>query len=416
MRHVIVGAGPAGVVAAETLRQKDAQAEILLLGGEPEPAYSRMAIPYYLANRIEESGTYLRHDPDHFHSLGITLRQTRVESVDPDAHRLKLEGGETLGYDRLLLATGSRPVRPPVEGLQQPGIHHCWTLEDARAISQLAQPGSSVTLMGAGFIGCIIMEALIERGVKLTVVEMGDRMVQRMMDQAAGNLIKQWCLAKGVQIHTSTRVKSVRPDTSGQTRYQLQCEPAAEIGADLIVVATGVTPNIEFLEGSGIETRNGINVDQHQQSSAADVYAAGDVCEGLDWSTGQPAVNAIQPAAVETGRIAALNMAGYPTPYAGSLAMNVLDTLGLISTSYGLWMGTGQSESCSQLDAGCYRYMQLQFEQDRLIGAIALGMTEHVGVLRGLIQSRIRLGVWKQRLMDDPSRIMEAYLAATHPA
>jgi len=413
MRHVIIGAGPAGVTAAENLRQLDAEAEIILLGVESEPIYSRMAIPYYLANKIDETGTYLRSNPTHLSNLNIQHRRIRVSSVDADTQHLQLSDGDTLSYDRLLVATGSHAVKPPVEGLEQKGILHCWTLEDARTISQLAQPGAQVTLMGAGFIGCIVMEALIGRGVDLTVVEMGDRMVPRMMDQAAGNLIKQWCIAKGVKIHTSTRITAVTAGDAASATYKLQCEPAADIVADLIVVATGVKPNIDFLETSGIATADGVLVDVYQQSSIPNIYAAGDVCEGFDWNSGQPVVNAIQPAAVETGRNAALNMAGFPTPYAGSLAMNVLDTLGLISTSYGLWMGTEHSESASQLDADNYRYINLQFEQDRLIGAITLGMTNHVGVLRGLIQSRTRLGVWKQRLLDDPSQLMQAYVATT---
>lgn len=416
MRHVIIGAGPAGVVAAETLRQHDTEAEILLLRDEPEPAYSRMAIPYLLANKIEEHGTYLRHDSEHFNALNIQQKLARVESIDSESHGLQLQGGKTLSYDRLLLATGSQPVRPPVEGLDQPGIHHCWTLEDARAISDLAQPGSYVTLMGAGFIGCIIMEALMARGVNLTVIEMGNRMVPRMMDQTAGDLIKQWCVGKGVRIYTSTRVRSVKPDSSGKARYQLQCDPDVQIAANLIIVATGIKPNIAFLAGSGIETAGGVLVDRFQCSSVPDIYAAGDVCEGLDWSSRQRAINAIQPAAVETARIAALNMAGRTAPHAGSLAMNVLDTIGLISTSFGLWMGSKQSESSSLVDESSYRYIKLQFEQDHLIGAITLGMTEHVGVLRGLIQAHTDLGVWKQRLMENPSRIMEAYLATSHPS
>jgi NAD(P)H-nitrite reductase large subunit len=124
-------------------------------------------------------------------------------------------------------------------------------------------------------------------------------------------------------------------------------------------------------------------------------------------------VHAIQPVAVETGRLAALNMGGRETVYKGSLAMNVLDSIGLISTSYGQWQGTEGGDQAQLLDAASYRYISLQFDEDRLIGAITLGLTEHVGVLRGLIQSRVKLGTWKQRLIRDPTRIMEAYLANT---
>ena len=410
MRYIVIGAGPAGVTAAETLRAQDREGEILLIGGEPEPAYSRMAIPYLMANRIEESGTYLRQTPFHFEGLGIQQLHGEVTSVDAAANVVDLADGSRLPYDRLLLATGSEPIRPPIEGLDQPGIHHCWTLEDARNIIALANPGSKVVLMGAGFIGCIIMEALVERGVDLTVVEMGDRMVPRMMDQVAGGLIKRWCIERGVRVHTSTRVTAVGRSGPG---LQLQLEPANTLEADLIVVATGVRPAVRFLSGSGIEVDTGVLVNEFLQSSVPNVYAAGDACEGFDWSSGKRMVNAIQPVAVETGRVAALNMAGVETAYPGGLAMNVLDTLGLISTSYGQWMGVEGGEESHLLDEARYRYIKLQFAEDRLVGAIALGVTEHVGVLRGLIQSRVRLGGWKQRLLSDPSRLMEAYLATT---
>ncbi len=415
MRYLIVGAGPAGVVAAETLRGQDPAGEITLIGGEPEPAYSRMAIPYLLSGNIEESGTYLRHTPDHFERQNIQHIQDRVTAIDTVQRQVQLLGGATLGYDRMLLACGSVPVAPPIDGIDQPGIHHCWTLEDARNIIRYAEPGSRVVLMGAGFIGCIIMEALVKRGVRLSIVEMGDRMVPRMMDQTAGNLIKRWCIEQGVDVRTSTGVEAITSDPEGDARFILQCGTAGNIPADLVVVATGVRPGIDFLAGSGIETSQGVVVDDRQRTSVPEIYAAGDVCEGIDWSSGERAVHAIQPVAAETARVAALNMAGGDVMHRGSLGMNVLDTLGLISASYGQWMGVPGGDSAEQLDEAGYRYIKLQFDDDRLVGAITLGRTQHIGVLRGLIQSRIRLGEWKRRLMQDPNRIMEAYLACTQP-
>ncbi len=414
MRYVVIGAGPAGVTAAETLRMQDPQGEVVLIGGEPEPAYSRMAIPYYLSNKIEEQGTYLRQDTEHLKKLGIQQLQQRVIGLDTEAKKLLMDGADPISFDRLLLATGSNPLKPPISGLDQPGVHHCWTLEDARNIVKYAEPGSSVVLLGAGFIGCIIMEALVERGVKLTVVEMGDRMVPRMMDQASGNLIKQWCIAKGVTVHTSTRVLGIEANSNGKARFTLNCDPVDPVDADLVVVAAGVKPATGFLEQSGLKLEQGVVVNEYLESSASGIYAAGDVCEGVDWGTGKHAVHAIQPVAAETGRIAALNMTGKVTPYPGSMAMNVLDTLGLISVSYGQWMGVPGGDEVHSIDEPEFRYIKLQFEEDRLVGAITLGMTEHVGVLRGLIQSRIKLGQWKTLLMQDPTRIMEAYLGATH--
>ena len=188
LHHVILGAGPAGVIAAETLRRQSPNDRITLVGDEHEPPYSRMAIPYLLIGNIDERGTYLRKSDDHFNRLCIEEVRARAQSVDAKKREVHLDNGQTLAFDRLLIATGSRPVRPPIPGIDSPQVHPCWTLEDARAIQRLAQPGARVLQMGAGFIGCIIMEALANRGVELSVVEMGDRMVPRMMNDPAGNM------------------------------------------------------------------------------------------------------------------------------------------------------------------------------------------------------------------------------------
>lgn len=409
MTYVIVGAGPSGVAAAETLRKADPAGEIILIGGEPEPPYSRMAIPYVLTGLIAESGTYLRKQEGHYDENRIAYRQAAVEGIDTAAKTLKLAGGGTQSYDKLLIATGASPIKPPVEGLDLPGVHHCWTLEDARSIIELAGEGAEVVLMGAGFIGCIILESLVERGVKLTVVEAEDRMVPRMMNETAGNLIKDWCATKGVKVLTSTRV--ARLAQAGK-RLNVSMDSGAEQAADLVVVAAGVRPNVGFLEGSGVKLEDGIVVDAHMRTSVADIYAAGDCAKGPDFSGGW-AVHAIQPTAVEHGRIAALNMAGSDAPFGGSLSMNVLDTAGLISASFGRWDGVAGGEHAESVDKDNFRYMRLEFEGERIVGALSLGHTDHIGVLRGLIQTEVLLGPWKDKLMKDPNRVVEAYIDRT---
>ncbi|MFQ5785049.1 MAG: NAD(P)/FAD-dependent oxidoreductase [Alphaproteobacteria bacterium] len=410
MDHVILGTGPAGVIAAETLRKTDPEAGITLVGDEPEPPYSRMAIPYLLAEHIGESGTHLRHGDGHFDGLGIALRRGRAAAIDSQGKTVRLEDGGEIAYERLLIATGAHPVRPPVSGVDLGGVESCWTLEDARKVAAKAQQGSRVVLMGAGFIGCIVLEALAARKVKLTVVEMEDRMLPRMMDATGGEMIKRWCEAKGVGVLTSTRVNGIEPGNGGLV---LALDGGDSLDADLVVCATGVAPNIDFLEGSDIETDAGILVDEHLETSAPGVYAAGDVAQGPDFSTGERQVHAIQPTASEHGRIAALNMAGRKTRYRGSLAMNVLNTLGLISSSFGLWDGVEGGDVAEAVDKDGFKYLRLCFDGDVVVGALALGLTQHVGVIRGLVQTRVPLGPWKEALMKDPHRVMDAYLERT---
>jgi len=410
MQHIIIGAGPAGVVAAEVLRKSDPDADIAIIGDEPEPPYSRMAIPYYLMDNIGEPGSYLRDPDKHYSALNIEVVQQRVEKVDTAAKSITLADGSSRGYDKLLLATGSRPISPPIPGLDLPQVHSCWTLEDARNIIKLAQPGSSVVLIGAGFIGCIILEALVKRGVKLAVVETGNRMVPRMLNDKAGSLLEQWCKNQGIDVHTSCSVESV---TASGDDVEVALSDGNKLPAVLVITATGVKSNIEMLEGTDIDTDQGVLVNKHMQTSNADVYAAGDVAQGVDFSTGNQEVQAIQPTAVDHGRIAALNMVGTVDEHQGTLNMNVLDTVGLISCSFGLWMGVDNGDQAELFNPDEFQYINLQFDGEHLVGASTVGKTQHIGVLRGLIESRIELGEWKARLMKDPTAIMEAYMACT---
>lgn len=413
LRHVIIGNGPAGVIAAETLRAQRPDDDIVLLGDEPEPPYSRMAIPYLLEGEIAEPGTHLRKGADHFAGLRITLRHAAAQRVDPQAHSVTLSDGATLGYDRLLLATGSTPASPPIPGIDLPGVLTCWTLADARKIAAAVQSGTRVLQLGAGFIGCIIMESITSRGATLTVVEMGDRVVPRMMPPGASALIRRWCEGQGVRILTGAKATRITRDAGG---LHVHLEGGATLDVDVVISATGVRPKIACLDGSGIVTQTGILVDEQMRTSAPDVYAAGDCVEAVEFATGTRFVNAIQLNAADQARIAALNMAGRSTRSQGAMALNVLDTFGLISTSFGQWQGVAGGEHVELSDPQGFKYLRLEFDGDVLVGATTLGLTEHVGVIRGLIQSRTKLGAWKARLLADPTQVMAAYLACAQAA
>ena len=452
MKHVILGAGPAGVIAAETIRKHAPYDTIVLIGDEPEPPYSRMAIPYLLIGKVGEQGTHLRHDSAHFASLAIQVRRARCTAVDGVRRSLSLNDGSTLLFDTLLIATGSRPVSPPIPGIDSPDVHPCWTLADARAIQAKTHKGTRVLQMGAGFIGCIIMESLAARGVELTVVEMGDRMVPRMMGPTAGGMIKDWCEKKGVRVFTGARVESIASATAGGSEPAASAgtgggllgkivnlftgggaEPAPAHGAeasrgglrvklstgqtleaDLIISATGVKPQMEFLQGSGVKCLLGVLTDEHMQTSVPGIYAAGDCAEAFDKVSGKTIVSAIQPNAADQAYVAAMNMAGKAASLKGVTQINVLDTLGLVSTSFGEWQGVPGGEHAELTDRsgqGGGRHLSLQFKGDVLVGCNSIGWNDHVGVMRGLVEGQIHLGAWKGALLKDPTQLMAAYLA-----
>ncbi|MDB5823408.1 MAG: pyridine nucleotide-disulfide oxidoreductase family protein [Herminiimonas sp.] len=422
MQHLIIGNGPAGVIAAETIRKQKPLDRIMLLGDEAEPPYSRMAIPYLLDGKIDEAGTYLRKKPGHFIDLRIEQVTGRATRIHTERKEVELADGSNLAWDRLLLATGSTPARPPLPGMELPNVINCWTMADARRIMAATRRGTRVLQMGAGFIGCIILEALAMRGVDLTVVEMGDRMVPRMMGDGAAGMIRRWCEEKGVAVRTGARVESISPlddrvgggsgsNAPGGVRVALS--DGTHIDVDVVICATGVKPTVGFAKESGIACATGILVDSTMQTSVQGIYAAGDCAEAFDLATGKTVVSAIQPNAAEQARCAGLNMAGHPARLHDVTLINVLDTLGLVSSSFGQWEGVPGGEYAELADPDGFRYVRLEFDGDRLIGANTIGLTQQIGVLRGLIASKVALGEWKAHLMANPLGLSEAYIAST---
>lgn len=414
MHHVIIGGGPAGVIAAETIRKQAPHDNITIVSDEAEPPYSRMAIPYLLMGNVKEDGTYLRKDPSHLKNLHVNWAQASVKKVDAATKKVVFNNGTEVTFDTLLIATGSHPIKPPIPGIDSAGVHTCWTMDDARKIMALATKDSRVLQLGAGFIGCIIMESLAARGVKLSVVEMGDRMVPRMMGPTAGGMIRDWVQTKGVEVFTATKVESIE---AGKP-LKVKLSNGKTVEADLVISAAGVRPAIGFLKDSGITCLLGVLTDAHLQTNVPGIFAAGDCAEAFDKVSNKTIVSAIQPNAAEQARVAAMNMVASSRGKAmqaelkGVTQINVLDTLGMISTSFGDWQGQPGGEHVELTDLKQGRHLSLQFKDDVLVGCNSVGWTEHVGVMRGLVEGKVKLGAWKDQLKADPTKLMQAYIAS----
>jgi NAD(P)H-nitrite reductase large subunit len=220
-----------------------------------------------------------------------------------------------------------------------------------------------------------------------------------------------------VEFATSTGVSAIEANGDDAPLRVVLGKDAREF--DLIVCATGVKPAVDYLKGSGVSIgrEGGIVVDLGMRTNVAGVYAAGDCTEAEDFSTGEPFVNAIQPDGADQSLIAALNMAGQSTAWRGALRMNVLATFGLASSSFGQWWGAEGGEHAEAIDDKRFKYLRLELKDDHVIGATSVGLTNHVGALRGLIQTRTRLtSRWKATLLHDPHKFMDAYLACAQDA
>jgi NAD(P)H-nitrite reductase large subunit len=418
-RHVIVGGGTAGHNAIHAIRQEEGggrASEIILISAERP--YSRMVLPYYLGRTIAESHVYTA-TAARLASLGVTAHLGRkAVGLDTGARKVALDDGTTVEYDDLLIATGSSAVRAPVPGADGPGVHSFWTLDQAQGVVKEIRPQSHVVMVGAGFIAFTILNAILALGARLTIVEIAPQILPRMIDRPGAELVEAWLRKHGVEVRTGATLAGI--ERAGRRRrraLRLRFKEGTDLDADVVIMATGIRTNLAWLAGSDVRVNRGVLVDDHLRSSVPTVYAAGDVAEGKDLVTGEPDVHAIEPTAMEHGRVVGANMAGRSVAYRGSLLMNIVEVCHLDVASFGRWDDPG-AEVVTVVRPERPAYRKLLFHGDRLTGAMILGpstdiwTTNDVGMLKGLVQSGVRLGAWKERLRRNPFDVKAAYIAS----
>lgn len=321
MHVVIIGNGFAGVSAIETLRTHGEGVRITLASAEDCGFYSPASLFAYLEGRVRRADLFLRRKED-YEAWGVeTFFGKRVVRLETAQKRVYLEDGTTIGYDRLLIATGASAKGMSVKGIASRGVFYLRSLDDADRIR--ACGAGRAVVVGAGRIGVEMAATLREMGAEVSLVESEPEILPGVFGRELAAAIKELLQARGVRVHTAESIIEVRGDPVNAVRTERR-----DLPCDMVVVAVGRRPNVDFVDGGGVAlgATGGIRVDRHLRA-ADDVYAAGDCAESVDF-LGRPAVNAVIPTALETGRIAALNILGRPTPYHGSIAGNVLRLFG----------------------------------------------------------------------------------------
>lgn len=409
MRHLIIGAGPAGLAAVDTIREFGGDGPITLISNE-QP-YSRMVLPYLMDGTIEEENVFTATD-DYLSSKDVhTLFGRTVEALDP-AGKVRLDDGSSIDFDNALIATGSRATRAPIEGADADDIFNLWTLDDAKAV--IERKGGEVAVIGAGFIAFTCLDALVKLGANLTIVEVEDRILPRMIDDVGASLVQKHLESKGITFRTATKVTAIQEDGE---RKKLVVEDGDDLTADLVVMATGIQPNVEVAESADVETDFGIIVDGGLRTNHDNIFAAGDIAQGPVIGSDEKQVHAIQPTALEHGRIAGANMAGEDLTYWGSLLMNIVDVQGLHVASFGDWLGDG-AEVRTVTNDNRPVYRKMVFEGAHMVGAVFLGrpddvtMLNDMGMVKGLIQSQVDLKEWRTYLDDHPLDVRRPYVAS----
>ena len=388
---VIIGAGPAGVSVAETVRSFDRDSKIVMLSAEPYLPYS----PPAMANHfMTGSDAHLWREKDWPEQTGLEYRSgVTVNAIEPDTHRIRTSDGSTIDYDRLVIATGSR-LYAPLEGIDLSGIYNFKSLSAAEALVKRVKSGEARTalIVGAGFIGMEIALLLRKLNVEVVQIEMLDQVMPAMLDADTASYALAQMQAHGVDVRLNTKAIAF---VGNDKAKGVKLESGDTLEADILIAATGVKPNLSLLEGSGLAHKWGIVVDDHMLTNAPDVYAVGDAVETPDLLTSESYVHAIFPNAVEQGHVAGLNLVGHDTAYAGAERMNSLKHLGLPIVAVGLKRGDDVLQSRRN---GHLRTIYLL--DNRVVGFQLVGDIRATGILRTLMIQRRDIRPLKTHLLD----------------
>jgi NAD(P)H-nitrite reductase large subunit len=397
-KYLIIGNSAGGIGAAEAIRQVDKKGALTIVSDEPYPAYSRPLISKYLTGERTLEGILFRPLDFYDQSNIVFLSGKKVSHLELDQQTAQLENGEQIVWKKLLLATGGKPIFPKMKGSGKKGVFTFTNLDDAKAIDRFLDNARKAVVIGGGLIGISVTEALIKRGVDVSVVEMKERILNTILDQEASLMAEEVLKQAGVEIIAGQTVVKVN---GRGTVEEVILDNGTAIPCDLVVVAIGVSPRPELALDAKLEVNRGIVVDRHMATKHPGVYACGDVAEAYDFVYGENRPTPIWPNAYVGGRIAGLNMAGVTDEYPGGTAINSLNYFGIDIASAGMPTAPNDDsyETISKQEGNIYQKVILK--NDLIMGMIFVGNIEKSGIIFGLMRDRVNVESFKQSLLAD---------------
>jgi NAD(P)H-nitrite reductase large subunit len=401
--YLIIGNSAGGIGAAEAIRETDAAGTIAIVTEEPYPAYSRPMISKNLAEGCPVERMLFR-PADFYEKHGIrTMLGRKVSSIDTAGHTVTLENGEMLGWDKLLLATGGMPIIPQMEGLGLRGVFPFIALEDAKAVDgyirERPDRQMKAVVIGGGLIGVSASEALIARGVEVTVIEMKDRVLNTILDETCSAMEAEKLTAAGVHIITEHTTSQINGNLAGEVSG-VTLDDGRALFCDMVIMAIGVRPRIERAPAAGVNTHRGIIGARHMETSAAGVYACGDAAEAYDFIYGENRLSPIWPNAYLGGRAAGFNMAGKATEYPGGTTMNSMKYFGVNIVSAGMVVPPDAGyEVLSSAHGDVYKKVVLK--NGLIQGLVFAGEIEKSGIVYNLMKNRVDVTSFKTALVGD---------------
>jgi len=412
MHYVIIGNSAAAIGAIEAIRNRDKTGSVTVISDEPYSVYSRPLISYLLAGKVDENMMF--YGKKNFYeenSVGTKLSQAAVE-LDTDKRIVELENKELVPYDKLLIATGGTPIIPQVEGKDLKGVFTFTKWDDAKNIKDFIERNSvkKAIVIGGGLIGLKAAEALIELAIKVTVVELADRILSVTFDKRASQMVEDNLRGEGIEIIFNNPVVQIEAEgglNKGSSEKKRRVNGVVlrdkrKLASDLVIFAIGVKPNVSLVKDTPVKVNRGILVNQYMQTCVDNVYAAGDVAEAFDLVMGITRPIPIWPNAYRQGSVAGCNMAGGLKEYQGGLAMNSIEIFGVSTISVGQ---TDPDEENYQVLQEYNRerreYKKIVLKDDFIVGAIFIGSIERAGIITAFIKERTKVRNFKDYLMRE---------------
>lgn len=394
MKYVIIGNSAAAVGCVEGIRSQDKDGSITIISKEPYHTYSRPLISYLLYGKTDRER--MKYRPDSFYEeMGCTVMLGKeAVRIDSAAKQVVLDSGEAVPYDKLLVATGSKPFVPPMEGLD--AVKQKFTflsLDDALALEKAITADSRVLIVGAGLIGLKCAEGIADKVGSITVMDLADRVLPSILDEAGAQMVQRHIEQKGIQFLLSDSVQRFEDGTA-------HLQSGKTVPFDIVVVAVGVRPNVELVQQAGGAVNRGIQTDTLCRTSLPDIFAAGDCAESLDVTTGQQRVLALLPNAYMQGECAGMNMAGGEKEYDNAIPMNAIGFFGLHMITAGSYDG---EDYTVQADSG---YKKLVTKDGVLKGYVLIGDVARAGIYTAMVRERTPLEQVDFELLKEKPQLM----------
>ena len=398
MHYVIIGNGGAGISALQAIRSVDNKSPITIISREKYPAYSPCSLPNLIGGKIDKP-MILRFDKQFYNRLKVKfVKNTEIIQIFPKNKEINDSKGNIIKFDKLLIATGAKPITPRgISGLNLNGVHVMGTLDSALGIIEHIKKGvNQAVVVGGGFMGIETATMLKLKNIKVTIVEMLPHILSRMIDTDMSDKVVDILREHGIELILSNTVNSVNGDNKvtcvSLNKKKLLC--------DMVVLSIGVIPNIDIVKGAEIKLNKGIIVNSKMQTNQEDIFAAGDIAEVWEQIEGKQGSFAIWPNAIEQGRIAGLNMAGKDTDYIGAEVVNVLDIFNTPIVAMGRTsQEIGKCKIISRFTP--HSSKKILLKNNKIIGLQFIGTIRNAGTFYSLMKKGSDVRNIVDRLLDD---------------